>query len=307
MSTTITSSTQAANVSRLHTSKPSFFGLVRGELFKTSRQWSTWIMLVLFMGFIFLPYLIMFVETDLKSVIAAPHDEYFYSRVAVGLALIRVFGGMLIVIMAARVIGQEYSQGTIRIVLARGVGRVQFLLAKLLAIALWAIFIVLIGLVLNLLLAIAQIQIVAGNINALTNLNATTWHDLGVYVLTILASMAVTILMTTAITVLFRSLAGGLSASIAWFPADNIVVIILSLAFRLTKNDFWQNISGYLLGPNLNIMAGQVAGVQNSSWAFGSPPLVIVDGSHTLLVTAAYAVIFATAAIILTWKRDVKE
>ena len=36
-------------------------------------------------------------------------------------------------------------------------------------------------------------------------------------------------------------------------------------------------------------------------------PLVPVDGPHTLWVALVYAVIFATVALVLTWKRDVKE
>jgi ABC-2 type transport system permease protein len=291
----------------LRASKPSFFGLVRGELFKISRQWTTWIMLVLFMGVIFLPYLIMFVEKDIKEIITAPGGEYFYSRVAAGLALIRIFGGFFLIILTARTIGQEYQLGTIRILLARGVGRVQLLLAKLTAVVFWTCILLLVGLLLNALLALAQVQFVTGNLDAVTGLNSAVWHDLGVYVLTILVSMASTILMATAITVLVRSLAGGLSASIAWFPADNIVVIILMVAYEITGSTFWKNISAYLLGPNLNIMAGAVANQQRGAWMFGQAPLIPVDGTHTLLVAAVYSLIFAVIAFTLTWKRDVKE
>ncbi len=219
----------------------------------------------------------------------------------------RIFGGFFILILTARTIGQEYQLGTIRIVLARGVGRVQLLLAKLAAIALWAIALMVIGLVLNTLWTLFQVQVVTGSLSAITSLSSTVWHDMGTYVLTILVSMGVTILMATSITVLFRSMAGGLSASIAWFPVDNIVGIVLVIAFELTKNDFWKNISAYLLGPNLNVMAGAVANIQRRAWAFGTGPLVTVDGTHTLVVSAVYAVIFAAVAIGLTWKRDVKE
>lgn len=291
----------------LRTSRPSFFGLVRGELFKISRQWTTWIMLVLFIGVLFLPYIVMFVENDIKDIITAPGGEYFYSRVAAGLALIRIFGGFFLVILTARAIGQEYQLGTIRILLARGVGRVQLLLAKLAAIVIWACILVVIGLLLNALLALAQVQFVTGNLNVVTSLSSAVWHDLGVYVLTILVSMASTILMATAITVLLRSLAGGLSVSIAWFPADNIVVVILTVAYLITKSTFWQKLSAYLLGPNLNVMAGAVAHQQRGAWLFGQGPLVPVDGTHTLVVAAVYSLIFAVIAFMLTWKRDVKE
>jgi len=291
----------------LHASRPSFFWLVRGELFKISRQWTTWIMLVLFMGVLFLPYMVMFVENDIKDIITAPGGEYIYSRVAAGLALVRIFGGFFLVILAARTIGQEYQLGTIRILLARGVGRVQLLLTKLAAVVVWACILMVIGLLLNALLALVQVQFVTGNLNAVTGLSSSVWHDIGIYILTILVSMASTILMATAITVLLRSLAGGLSASIAWFPADNIVVLILMVAYLVTKSTFWQNVSAYLLGPNLNIMAGAVAQQQRGAWMFGQAPLVPVDGTHTLVVAAVYSIIFAVIAFTLTWKRDVKE
>ncbi len=45
MSTVVTSA--PAEKMKLHTSKPSFTGMVGGELFKMSRQWITWVMLVL--------------------------------------------------------------------------------------------------------------------------------------------------------------------------------------------------------------------------------------------------------------------
>jgi hypothetical protein len=34
---------------------------------------------------------------------------------------------------------------------------------------------------------------------------------------------------------------------------------------------------------------------------------VAVDGTHTLIVTLVYAVVFAVIAIGFAWKRDVKE
>lgn len=307
MSTLPSTSPLAATPVDRHASRPAFFGLVRGELFKISRQWSTWIMLVLFVGVLFLPYVVMFVERDIQSIITAPGDEYFYSRVAAGLALVRIFGGFFLVILTARAIGQEYQLGTIRILLARGVGRMQLLWAKLLAVALWACVLLLLGLLLNALLALVQIQVVTGSLHVVGNLSTALWHDLGLYVLTILVSMACTILMACALTVLFRSLAGGLSASIAWFPADNIVVLILLVAYEVTRGTVWQDLSAYLLGPNLNVMAGKVAGQQRGAWMFGQAPLVAVDGTHTLVVAAVFALVFAVVAFTLTWKRDVKE
>jgi ABC-2 type transport system permease protein len=307
MSAVTTNSSLTEQTRSSRTARPRFIGLVRGELFKVVRQWTPWIALVLLLGIIFLPYLLMFALSGLKDLINSPGSSYFYGRAAIGFALLRAFGGIVLLIVTARMIGQEYSLGTIRVVLARGVGRVQLLLAKMAAMAILAIGLVLIGLAEIALLVTAQIQITTGSLNALTSLPASVWHDFGIYVLVILLSMGVTILLATAVSVVFRSLAGALSGSIAWFPIDNMLVLMLMLMAKLTNADFWLSVSAYLLGPNLNAMAGVLAKQEGSVWIFGFGPSVTVDSTHTLVVTLVYAVIFAVVAIGVTWKRDVKE
>jgi ABC-2 type transport system permease protein len=305
MSTITTTTTAVERPRHLHTAKPSFFGLVGGELFKIRHQWATWIMLIVLVGIMFLPYLVgLFVPSIPDSL--ANHPLAFLTRWAgVNLGLFRAVSGIMLLILTARVIGLEYNLGTIRILLGRGVGRVQLLLAKLLAVAICAILVLILSLVLNAVLHIGMVGIRAGNLNAFNALDSTYWHNVGIYILTILLNMAVTILVATGFTVLGRSLAFGMTFSVAWFPVDNILVTILLLVFDLTQNTFWQNVSAYLLGPNLNIMAGVITGIPD--WQFGAPPLVTVDGTHTVVVALVYAAIFAIGAFWLTWKRDVHE
>jgi ABC-2 type transport system permease protein len=300
-------STSAITEKNIHLrpSKPSFFGLVHGELFKISRQWSMWIMLLLFISFIVLPYLISFTVGNLKDTLSIHPLNYFYSQAAENLGFLRVFSGFVLLILTARVVGQEYDLGTIRILLARGVGRVQLLLSKLTAIVIWAIILLLIGLALNTLLTVALVGEATGNLNAFSFLTSRFWYDIVMYTLAVVISMGSTILMATAVTVIGRSLAFGLSVSIIWFPVDNILVTLLLLAYTLTKNSFWPNVSAYLLGPNLNVMSGALSGIEGGG--LGSAPLVNVDGAHTLVVTLVYALIFAVVAIVLIWKRDIKE
>ncbi len=80
---------------------------------------------------------------------------------------------------------------------------------------------------------------------------------------------------------------------------------MMLLAHRLTQNDFWSNVTAYFLGPNLNIMP--TALTAPIVLQIGITPLVNVDGRHTLLVALVYALIFAVVALVLTWRRDVKE
>ena len=289
----------------VHSATPSFLGMVRGELFKVSRRWATWIMLVLLVGIICLPYLVRFTVPTVKDTIQKTPNAFFYTDMSSNLAVLRVFAGFVLIVLTAQVIGLEYQLGTIRVLLARGAGRLQLLGAKLLALIILALLLFIGGILLNALLSLVFVGLVTGNLNALNNLTASFWADTRIYMLTILISMGVTILMATAASVIGRSLTIGLSAALCWFAADNFGVIMMLLANRLTHNDFWTNATAYFLGPNLNQMP--TALTKPSVLSIGITPLVNVDGNHTLLVTLVYALCFAIVSIVLTWRRDVKE
>lgn len=302
---TLTPSAPTLHTERLHTATPSFFGLVRGEFFKISRQWTIWLMLVLLLGVIILPYLITFTISNIKDSLHNAPLYFLTVRMESNVSILRVFIGIFLLVLTATVIGLEYQLGTIRIMLARGVGRLQLLAAKVLTVTLFGLAVLIVGLLLNVALMCIVVSLVSGNLDAFKAIDNTFWHDTWLYVLSTLISMGVTILLATALSVVGRSLAIGLSAALVWFPIDNIGSEFLYLADRLTHNDFWLNISAYLLGPNLNRMP--VALVGKNALGIGITPLVEVDAPHTLYITLVYAIIFAVVAIVLMWRRDVRE
>lgn len=300
----------------LHRSKPSFFGTVRGEFFKIARQWTNWIMLVLLLGVIVLPFIVEMTAPNTKTNIQTNPLHFYYNILSITLSILRVFTGIFLLILAARTVGLEYQLGTIRVLLSRGVGRLQLLFAKLLAVILIALGLLMFGLLLNYLLTIILVVGLTGNLDSFNALNAVFWSDARIYVLTILLNMGVTILLATAAAVVGRSVTFGLSAALVFFPIDNIATIIMTLAYRITHNDFWLSTTAYLLGPNLNAMPAALTNSRAES--IGSNPLyfvdpagvahgIKVDGTHTVVVALVYAAIFAVTAIVLTWKRDVKE
>ena len=305
MSTTVTSA--PAEQMRLHTSKPSFFGILGGELFKISRQWIAWVMLVLLAGVIALPYIITLTVPDVKATIDHTPLLFLTNRITQNLAILRVFIGIFLLVLTAFVIGLEYQLGTIRVLLARGVGRLQLLTAKLLAVVIIALGVFIVSLLYNILLMSSLLLIMVGNLNAYNAITPDFWSLAQQYTLTVLVSMGVTILMASAVSVLGRSLTFGLSLALAWFAVDNIGTIFLYLAYRLTDSDFWLNVTAYLLGPILNVMPKALITSKTEISTIGAQPYVTVDGAHTLWVTLVYAVIFALVAIVLTWRRDVKE
>ena len=86
MSTTITTA-QAKHI-QLQDARPSFFGLVRGEFFKAMRQWTTWIMLVMLLGVIVLPYLILGTAPNAATRINSDPLHYFYDVLSTGLSIV---------------------------------------------------------------------------------------------------------------------------------------------------------------------------------------------------------------------------
>lgn len=286
--------------------RPRFLGLLRGELFKIMHQRMNWIMLPILYFLCSVRWLALPLgRGDVKAQLAAQPYDALHTLMAQNLGIYRVFIGFFLIILTARAIGLDYQQGTIRIILARGVGRLQLLYTKVLALVLVALAVTVGALLLNLVLAFAFIGGITGNLDAFKVINSTFWADTGSYMLTVFISMGVTMLLAVATTVLGRSLAVGLGVALVFFPADNIGSEILFLVYRLTGSDFWLKVTAYLLGPNLNIMPGET--VLNHVATIGTTPDVAVDGGHTLLIALIYAIIFAAIALFLTWRRDVQE
>src|SRR5512146_1388765 len=108
----------APTATPLHTARPSFAGIVRGELFKVSRQVSTWILGVLLLGAICLPYLVELASSFKDSMQENP-TWAVYKLLGVDMMVLKVFGGAFMILVTARLIGMEYSGGTIRVLLGR--------------------------------------------------------------------------------------------------------------------------------------------------------------------------------------------
>ena len=128
MSTAVITPSPAEQI-QLQSAKPSFFGTVRGEFFKIARQWTNWIMLVLLLGVIVLPFVVEMTAPNAKTNIQTNPLHFYYVRLSITLAILRVFTGIFLLILAARSFVVEYQLGTIRILLSRGVGRLLLLFA----------------------------------------------------------------------------------------------------------------------------------------------------------------------------------
>lgn len=309
MSSTISSAIKISEAERaqLRASHPSFFGIVRGELLKMSRRLSTWIPLIIVLLFLIATTLIQLVRQDLSDTINHAPLTFLYSIVQDGLGFVRAFTGLYFLIIAAYTIGLEFQMGTIRVLVSRGIGKFTLLCAKVTSIAVVALLVLLFAFIMEAILIGVVLLVGTGNLNALNALTPQFWSDTLVGIGVLLISTTVTILLGTFASVLGRSLTLGLCLGLAWFPADNIGALFFNLGYALTRNDFWHNVTGYFLGPNLNVMASVVLPAKLNVAAILISPLVKVDGTHTIWVAVVYGLIFAAVSIFLTVRRDIKE
>ena len=287
--------------------RPSFFGAVRGEALKISRQLSFWLMLA---GSIVLLAFVMLATSsasNIQDLLKTNPTAFAYGARDIFGTVFQIGSGIFLLIVGSRLFAMEYSSGTIRIIYARGTGRLRLLLAKMLVLA----FIGVVLLVGYSLLAGAALAVFvnagSGSLAPLQHLPNEFWQDVGMWAVVQGMSMGVVILMAAAATGIGRSLAFAMAASLAFFPVDNFTVILEALASRITKQDHpWLNISQYQLGPNLNTVLNLIEPGHHARAAFATP-LTPVDATHALVVIGLFALAFAAIAVVRTVRPDVLE
>ncbi len=285
----------------------SFMGIMRGEFLKIARLF--WLLLSILTGLFLISFLLLWTSPGTKTDLQSTPLHFLYSMMESNLSACRVLVGIVLLILTSFTIGREYQYGTIRILLARGAGRVQLLLAKLATLVLMALTLLVAFSLLTAMLTCLFTIAMVGNLNALSALTPAFWSNTGICLLAVIMSMGATILLATAMNALGRSLTFGLSASLAWFALDNMGTIVMGLLSRLTHSNFWLDATSYFLGPLLNRLPDMLLSkqVQTGFEAIGPGPLVSVEGSYALWVIFGYALIFTIVALVPTWKRDVKE
>ena len=287
--------------------RPSFFGAVRGEALKVSRQLSFWLMLAGSVVLLAIITLAISSASNIQDQLKTNPTAFAYGARDVFGTVFQIGSGIFLLIVGSRLFAMEYSAGTIRIIYARGTGRLSLLLAKMFILA--AIGVVLLAGYSVIAAGTLALLVNAwsGSIAPLQNLPSQFWQDLEMWALVQGMSMGVVILMAAAAAGIGRSLAFAMAASLAFFPVDNFTVILEALGSRITKQDHpWLNISQYQLGPNINTVLNLIEPGHHARAAFATP-LLPVDATHALLVIGIFALGFAVIAVVRTVRPDVLE
>jgi ABC-type transport system involved in multi-copper enzyme maturation permease subunit len=301
-----TASTPAAPRTYLREPHPSFPGSVGSEALKLARQGMLWAMLGLALFFFAMLTAALLQAGNVKDQLDQHPGAFLFNLYDIYTAIFDAGSGIFLLIVSARLVGMEYSAGTIRVLLARGAGRLRLLLAKLIALGLLGL-VLLAGFLVLVSAAIYGVVVAwEGSFSKISSLPGTAWTDLGIVLLVMLTSMGVCILIGTAAATLGRSLAFGIGAALAFFPIDNFGTALLHALNLLTGWHFWLDITAYLLGPNLNALPVLMEKDHVAHAAFATP-LVTVDATHAWLVIGAWSLGLIALTVGLTWRRDVLQ
>jgi ABC-type transport system involved in multi-copper enzyme maturation permease subunit len=263
--------------------------LIRVEFFKLRKRWMPYVLLLVLLASILIPLMITYINYQstvseypnlmLKEVLVLPTAMEGVFNSVPGLGMI------LVAILAASVVGNEYGWGTLRQTLVRGTSRTGYLTSKLLSIAIIAFIGVIIAVATGLIATIITSMLVQGGIE---------WGSFFGY---FIASLGRTLLvliayisMATFFSVLLRSSGLGIMVTIAWFIGDSIIVGLLA-----SSTGWLADISQFMIGFNTTELLAL-----NSL----SPPNEVASWWQSAGVLLAYSTVFIAASYYRFQRQD---
>ncbi len=265
--------------------------LLRVELIKLTRRPMTWTLSAILAGLVGFMYLMMMLallapesagvdKTSLENQVLLPDGLYFASTIAGLLVTI------MIIILAAGSVASELSWATVRTNLLMGATRTRFLIAKLLALEIFAFIWMIIA---NLLALVAAMVTAAATNNAVPTdylLSMSFSHDIGLMLFHSIIVLAVWTLIAGAITLITGSLAAGLGMTLVMTLLGSQIAALVSLLGEIGK---W--VSRAIPNQALD----SIVALDSTS----PPSYVASDWVWIVLSIVGWSVIFA----FLAWRR----
>ena len=211
-----------------------------------------------------------------------------------GLKAVQDFMPILVIILAASVFGREYTLGTLRPVMSRGVKRWEFLGAKALSIALTSGAGLLIVSLVVVVSSLAAAFLIGEDVVAE---DTGQWLSAAVIFGKVICAVLSYIAMSLFFTVLTRSGTGGISISLGHFFFELIIKNPLTALFS-------PNVGNYMLAPSV-ILFLQLDFVLPASEGASVFASFFDMYLNPLLVMLAYTVVAGAAAAWLFLRRDV--
>lgn len=290
---------------------------LRSEIFRLRHRWMPWlvlaILLVLGLGMYELIYTTLNTQIQLIKGGNAPagvtqgdpaatlrslEDTITMVRPAnipdFGVSLVAGLGSVMLIVFTASHVGTEFTWGTLRTVLASGIGRTRFLAAKLASILLFAVVFTIVGIA-GVVAASFLVSMQAGF--------ATSGFDGGAVLSAswrTLYAFLPYIALTTVIVVWLRSTGAGVAAGLVIYFAESLIAQML-----IQFNADFATIANFGIARNVQALTRATVrvGVNTGPTAPGAPALP--DPTQAAIVLAAWTVVFIGLAYWRLRSRDV--
>jgi ABC-2 type transport system permease protein len=207
--------------------------LIHSEWFRLRHRAIPWVLAGVFVTIIALFYLLMWFvlrsggTTGGEITVNELRDQLRIGNVPdSGLQRVEQFGAVFVVILASSLVATEFTWGTIRTLLPRSRGRVQFLSAKMVIVLLFAIVLVLLGFAVS--LAVSALVSWGEGLNS--HVADTFWTDSIAGLGRVLFVMVPYTTLAIMVTMLTRSSAAGIGVTLGVMIMEPVLMAVLSAA-----------------------------------------------------------------------------
>ncbi|GAC1389588.1 MAG: hypothetical protein NVS4B11_07400 [Ktedonobacteraceae bacterium] len=295
--------------------------LTQNELFKLWKRRLIWGLLALDLFFVFAAWLVLvyyaFKSPDgfLPGHLLGGPDALSHA-IGQPMTLGRRGGEFIAVALGGLAFGGEFSSGSIRLILSRGVNRASYLVAKYLALALACLALVLVGLLLSALLS-NFLLLIHNPAPTLLNLNGRTLGVLLGMCVGTYENYLFCLLLGATLSIITRSAAFGIAGGFGYLIGEDIAAQILPVVGKSVHTPLGNQLVNLLFTPNLNAFYAntlpgflaktldQLDGVIACSPT--AKACVPVSATQALLVTLVWAVVLGGVSTYLFIKRDVLQ
>ena len=229
----------------------------------------------------------------------------FPGAMSIGGGYVTYIGLLLFVVLAGALIGSEYSYSTLRLSLARGVGRGPLLAAQIVAMALMALGLTALMLLLSALVGL--LGTAAGLPQTSATINAALFGELIVYWLALALNIFAYGLIALWIGTLSRSVAGAIAGPLVFIFVEVVAGEILTAIAAVTRPNTLVNLIAHLPAYLLGVNVGALISLA------GDGPYPLTNGElsvslpHALIVTVVYCALFVGISYLALSHRDILE
>ena len=274
---------------------------IRAELFKLRKRKMTWIMIIVLAAFLCLIFFAIY------GITASPPERMpqetlepmrnlitFPDAFTMIFSMAQNIGAILLTIIVASSVGNEYGWGTIRQTLIRRGIRYQYVLSKLVAFIIYALIGIIIAFIIGFCLALLTTQWIDGALNwdfmtvsyvgELFTMYGWTFYGLFVY-----------ILLAMLLSIVGRSAIVGIGATLGYYFVESIAISIFN-----QSGGWLAEIPNYLIGHNISAILPTTM-MQGPFASSGALPSTL----YASTVLAIYCVVFLGLSLYLFKRRDV--